>query len=160
MNSVYDDIDVEITSAFHDALIRVMQETCAMMRLARGAAPDAWQAGRCYIENLAEGPVFNYGSRDDYDDGLGDFAVVFEPRESLPVSPGQDVHYVLPSGSHRRAIVIEVWRGSSDVLANLRVLWEPGDEKSTYATESPVVMAVRHDERNKTVDSWHLPEKE
>lgn len=84
MKSVYDDIDVEIAPAFHDALIRTMREMCAMMR-ATDRYPEAWQAGRCYIENLAEGPVFSYGGRDDYDDGLGDFAVIVEPRQPLPV---------------------------------------------------------------------------
>jgi len=161
MKATYDDHEVEVSESFREALLRVMREYCAMMR-AQEPFPDCWESGRCYLENLENGPTFSYGMKGDFADDLGDFAIVMVKPEPLPASPGDAAHYVLPSGAHRDAVIIDLWHNHQDkcICANLHVRWQPGDERSTYAGGKPVVHAEVFDPGNKRVGTWHLPEPE
>lgn len=77
MKAHYDGTPVELPEYFIDALVALMKAECKMMSEAIDD-PKYWKAGRAYVKNLAynSGIEFIYGCLEDFDDGLGDFAVV------------------------------------------------------------------------------------
>lgn len=72
MRAKYDDIEVEVSDAYIEALHSIMASMMEMMRKAEPSRADCWVWGRARIEDLCSCyPVsFEYGSAEDKPDGL------------------------------------------------------------------------------------------
>lgn len=71
------------------------------------------------------------------------------------LTEGRIVHYVMPNGNHRPAIVVKVWRiPTSPGMCNMMVFADPGDDGSgpQYST------SVLFSEEPKS-NTWHWIEK-
>jgi len=64
---------------------------------------------------------------------------------------GRIVHYVVASGSHRPAIVIQL----DDLAIDLHVFVDPTNDGLI-----PFQCGVSHDEMYKKLGTWHWPERE
>lgn len=72
MRAKYDDIEVEVSDAYIEALHSIMASMMEMMRKAEPSRADCWVWGQAVIEGLGSCyPVrFEYGSAEDKPDGL------------------------------------------------------------------------------------------
>jgi hypothetical protein len=72
-------------------------------------------------------------------------------------SIGRIVHFVLPSGQHRPAIIVRVWgeKPTEDSLVNLQV-FSDGTNDKLKGTEWRT--SVHQAEANKKPGTWHAPE--
>ena len=72
-------------------------------------------------------------------------------------SIGRIVHYVLPNGQHRPAIIVNCWPGSDRV--NLTVFPDLANDHGTNRVESAA--SARLDESTAPEPgTWHWPERE
>lgn len=80
---------------------------------------------------------------------------------ALKASPsiGRWVHYVLESGKHRPAVMVEVW---SIEVVNLQVVLDggpaSGNDGDDYTSNLVWKTQVRQDEHSKSVGTWHWME--
>lgn len=78
------------------------------------------------------------------------------------LTPGRIVHFVMPNGAHRPAMVVEVWGPSG--CSNLQVFLDGLNDKranpSVYSdTGLYWATSINPDEENKQPHSWHWIER-
>ncbi len=86
-----------------------------------------------------------------------------EPRKLVPISPEQDliegriVHYVMPDGQHRPAVVVQVWNKDTG-CSNLQVFTDGSNDGPDYRKGLFWATSVIYSE-NKEPSTWHWPER-
>lgn len=81
------------------------------------------------------------------------------PMDGL--TEGRIVHFVMPNGDHRPAIVVKVWNKESG-LVNLQVFTDGLNDSPIHSDESPGLMwatSITPDESGQRGGSWHWIEK-
>lgn len=85
-------------------------------------------------------------------------------RTTQTPSIGRVVHFVMLSGKHRPATIVEVWPGD---MVNLQVMMDGPNDPSPLSDENAVLYSshaslwrgsVLHDEDQKLPNTWHWPE--
>lgn len=70
---------------------------------------------------------------------------------------GRVVHYVLLSGKHRPAIVVEVWDKEAGVI-NLQVFTDSANDGAEMSGNLVWRTSVKYDATGLTPNTWHWPE--
>lgn len=73
---------------------------------------------------------------------------------------GRIVHFVLPNGEHRPAVVVRAWRGPNMPLGccNLQVFTDGSNDGSEYKAGIYWATSVEYSEDPKPY-TWHWPEQ-
>lgn len=77
------------------------------------------------------------------------------------LTPGRIVHYVMPSGEHRPAMVVKVWDAASGLI-NVRVFTDGANDYFPIGWDSAHpdwVTSITPDLQGNRIGSWHWIEK-
>lgn len=77
------------------------------------------------------------------------------------LTEGRIVHFTMPNGNHRPAIVVKVWSKETG-LVNLQVFTDGLNDAPLHTNDAPGLMwatSIFPDETEKRVGSWHWIEK-
>lgn len=70
------------------------------------------------------------------------------------LTPGRIVHFVMPDGEHRPAIVVRVWWHRVGMV-NLQVFTDGLNDGGQHATGLYWATSILLDEENKIPNTWH-----